>query len=145
MENDTIRGSSGNTLVDLWIDGKMRAIAISRGAIEAHLGLAGDRAAAMSDDERCEFVRANLALVTKAARERLRETSPTASSIGIDAGQLGVTGAGRGGDRRKTERRKAGERRKADRPEAIPPEGDRRKTVRRKSDRRGKPKGPAKS
>ena len=57
MENDSIRASGANTLVDVWIDGKLRGISVSRGAIEAFLGLSHDKAAAMSDDERCDFVR----------------------------------------------------------------------------------------
>jgi hypothetical protein len=131
MENDTIRGSGGNTLVDVWIDGKMRAISVSRGAIEMHLGLNADQAAAMSEGERCEFVRQNLALIVKAAKKRLSETSAAADMVIIDTGQLPLRGA----DRRKGERRKV-ERRKVDRPSGIPPSGDRRRSQRRKAERR---------
>jgi hypothetical protein len=131
MENDTIRGSGGNTLVDVWIDGKMRGICVSRGAIEMHLGLSADQAAGMSEGERCEFVRKNLALVVTAAKKRLSKTSPTADMIIIDTGELPVRSA----DRRKGERRKT-DRRKADRPSGIPPSGDRRRSQRRKTERR---------
>ena len=131
MENDTIRSSGGNTLVDVWIEGKMRAICVSRGAIEMHLGLTADQAAAMSETDRSEFVRTNLSLIMKAAKKRLNETSPVAPAIFIDTGQLPV----RGGDRRRSERRKT-ERRKADRPAGVPPGGDRRRGQRRKAERR---------
>jgi hypothetical protein len=131
IENDTIRGSGGNTLVDVWIDGKMRGISVARGAIEMHLGLNADQAAAMSEGERCEFVRRNLALIVKAAKKRLAETSAAADMVIIDTGELPV----RGPDRRKSERRKT-DRRKADRPSGIPPSGDRRRGQRRKTERR---------
>lgn len=137
MENDTIRSSGGDTLVDLWVEGKMRGICVSRGAIEANLGLPADKASAMSEDDRCEFVRTHLAIVMNAAKARLRE-DPTAETIVIGTGQLGGA-ATRGGDRRVTERRK-GERRKENRPQDMPPSGDRRRVQRRKSDRRAKPK-----
>lgn len=125
MEGDTIRSSGSGPLVDLWVEGKTRAICVSREAIEAYLGGSGD--GPPSDEECCEFVRTHLALVMTAAKKRLRETGPAASSITIEPGQLGA----RGGDRRK------GERRKADRPEAIPAGGDRRRRApRRKGERR---------
>jgi len=131
MENDTIRSSGGNTLVDIWIDGKMRGICVTRGAVEMHLGLPADQAALMSDEDRCEFVRTNLTLIMKAATSWLRKTSPIADTITIDTGQLGV----RGQDRRKTERRKT-ERRKVDRPGAAPSSGERRRGSRRRAERR---------
>ena len=132
MENDTIRSSGGNTLVDLWIEGKMRAIAVSRGAIEAHLGLLSDRSAAMSDDDRCEFVRAHLALILTAAKAKLRESGPATDQIRIETGELGSAAAGRSGERRQADRRRS------DRPDAVPPQGDRRKGQRRTGDRRAR-------
>ena len=138
MENDTIRTSGSKTLVDLWVDGKMRGICVTRGAIEAHLGLSPDQAAGLSDEERSEFVRTHLALIMSAARDRLQETGTSATTILIDTGQLGGANQA-GGDRRKTERRKT-DRRKSDRSEGIPATGDRRRVQRRKADRRGRPK-----
>lgn len=137
MENDTIRSSGTNTLVDLWVDGRMRAITVTRGAIDARLGLLSEQAAAMSDEGRCEFVRANLGAILKAAKARLREAAPDSATIVIDTGDLGLASGGRSGERRKTDRRKA------QRPEAIPPGGDRRRGQRRTGDRRarsGEPK-----
>ena len=66
MESDSIRASGSDTLVDIWIDGKLRAISISQEAIGAFLGF--DRVEGMSDDDRCEFVRTHLPLVISAAK-----------------------------------------------------------------------------
>lgn len=132
MENDAIRPSGSNTLVDIWIDGKIRAISISRDAIGAFLG--HDVVAEMSEDERCEFVRKHLPLILSAARAKLAD-DPTVGSISIGSGQIRSPESARGGDRRKSDRRKA-ERRKADRPVLV----DRRRSDRRKSDRRKSPK-----
>jgi hypothetical protein len=132
MENDTIRSSGNNTLIDLWVDGKMRSIVVTRGAIDARLGLLSDQAAAMSDEGRCEFVRTNLAGIMKAAKDRLREIPPDSEKIVIDTGDLGLASGGRSGERRKSDRREA------HRPEAIPAGGDRRRGQRRRGDRRGR-------
>ena len=138
MENDTIRTSGGKTFVDVWIEGKVRGICVSRGTVEAYLGLSSERGT-MSDDERCDFVRTHMALVMKAATQKLHDSGPATDDIVIEPGELGSSLSGRGGDRRKTQRRK-GERRKSDRPDRIPTTGDRRKSDRRKSERRSKPK-----
>jgi hypothetical protein len=130
MEGDSIRTSGHDTFVDIWIEGKIRAISISRAAIDAHLGF--DRAATMTEDDRREFVRANLPLIISAAKTRLAETGSGAESIHIDAGQLP---GGKAGERRKTERRK-GERRKTSKPVSELPHGERRRSDRRHADRR---------
>ena len=128
MENDSIRGSGGNTLVDIWVEGKLRAICVTQAAVETFLG---EKAPAkMTEDDRCEFVRVHLPQIVNAAKSALRTGNPAADSISIEAGQLG--GAG---NRRKTERRKA-ERRKAKVPVEQLPHGERRRGDRRKSDRR---------
>jgi len=133
MENDSIRTSGTNTLVDIWIDGKMRGICLSQEAIGAYIGF--DRATGMSGDDRCEFVRTHLPLVVTAARARLRELDPAADVVSIEAGHLprsdGQTGDRRKSDRRKTERRKANS--KGEHPE-------RRRTDRRQSQRRARPR-----
>ena len=132
MENDSIRASGTDMLVDIWIDGKMRAICITQEAIGAYLDF--DRVAAMSDDERCDFVKNNLALVLKAAKSRLRETDPTAASIMIDAGHL-PRPDGKATDRRRGDRRK-GDRRKMKVPLGNQPE--RRRSDRRSGERRAR-------
>lgn len=139
MENDSIRASGSNTLVDIWIDGKLRAICISREAIDAFLGY--DRAAELTENDRCEFVRMHLPLVVRTATTRLQETDPRADSVVIGSGDF-PNPSGRSGNRRKTERRKA-DRRKNDRPLTDLPHGERRRGERRKSERRGPPKRPA--
>ena len=47
MENDSIRSVGSDTLVDIWIDGKMRSLSVSLEAIGAFLGF--DKAAGMSE------------------------------------------------------------------------------------------------
>ena len=135
MENDSIRASGTDTLVELWIDGKLRAICVSQEAIGAFVGFA--KAATMSDKDRCEFVRTNLPLVIATAKTTLRE-KPEASSFTIDAGQLPRPDGGVD-DRRKGERRKQ-DRRESGRPsDPSDPDGrraDRRVGERRKSTKR---------
>ena len=130
MENDSIRASGSSTLVDIWIDGKIRAICVSQDAIGAFLGF--DRTTGMSDKDRCEFVRTNLPLVVTAAKARLRELKPGVDTIILDLGHL-PRPDGRSGDRRQRERRK-NERRKSARPKENQPE--RRRNDRRQGERR---------
>jgi hypothetical protein len=133
MENDSIRASGTDTLVDVWIDGKVRAICITREAIGAYLDF--ERAEGMSDEDRCVFVKNNLSLVLKAAKARLRDQDPTASEVVIDAGHL-ARPDGKATDRRQKERRKT-DRRKLAVPLAGQP--DRRRTPRRRGERRTRP------
>jgi len=135
MENDSIRASGTDMLVDIWIEGKMRSICISQEALGAYLEF--DRVAQMSDDERCEVVRTNLTTVLTAAKQRLRDGDPTAQTILIDAGHL-PRPDGKSTDRRMSDRRKT-DRRKISRPLGTSPE--RRRTDRRTGERRSrKPK-----
>lgn len=115
MENDSVRTSGDITLVDMWIEGKLRAISLSREAIGAFLRLPPDRAASMTEEERREFVRTHLGQVVSAAKTALRDGDPTADAVMIDAAQLGGRasspstprdGERRTGDRRKGDRRK---------------------------------------
>jgi hypothetical protein len=137
MENDSIRASGSDTLVDIWINGKLRAICVTSPAIDAHLGF--DQTSRMTDDDRCEFVRTNLPLVVSAVRAKLRNVGPGADSVVIDAGEL--VGGARTGDRRTGERRN-GDRRKTSKPKESLPHGERRRVNRRKSDRRKPPNKP---
>jgi hypothetical protein len=130
MENDSIRSSGTNTLVELWIDGKLRGICVSQQAIGAYLGF--DEARGMSEQDRCEFVRQHLPLVATAASEILREADPTANSVVIDVDEL-PRPDGLPGDRRKDDRRKT-DRRKAKVPRGTQPE--RRRASRRQGERR---------
>jgi hypothetical protein len=133
MENDSIRASGTDTLVDIWIDGKVRAICITREAIGAYLDF--ERAVEMSDDDRCAFVKNNLSLILSAAKARLRDQDPTANSVVVDAGHL-ARPDGKATDRRQKERRKT-DRRKSNRPLTGQP--DRRRTPRRRGERRTRP------
>lgn len=129
MENDSIRSSGENTLVTIWIEGKLRNISVSRAAIESFLKVPSNRAGMLTDDDCREFVRTNLGVVTAAARNLLLSTDPEADGIAIEGSQAGRPEGGAAGDRRKGDRRK-GERRKVRQPVAH----DRRKGAdRRKS------------
>ena len=127
MENDTVRSMGDSTLVDVWINGKMRSVCVSRGAIEGFLELAPGASARMSEDERREFVRTHLAIVVAAAKERLSATSANAETVLIDSGQLGPEKKEKGF----VERRRGGERRKRDRRSGNRAKGDRRRSDRR--------------
>jgi hypothetical protein len=130
MDNDAVRTSGDRTLVDMWIDGKFRSVAVTRAAIEARLQLPGDGAAAMSDEDRREFVRANLKLIASAATDAVRQTNPDASSVVIDAGQLGGGEAAANTDRRQGGDRRTGrDRRKVNLGPPLP--GERRRGDRR--------------
>lgn len=118
MDNDSIQSSGENTLVTIWIEGKLRGITVTRDAIETFLQLPPDRARSMSDEDRREFVRTHLRLVTAAARTQLLNTDPSAEAVTIDKGQLGGRVTGPSGERRQFDRRK-GDRRKVDRPVII--------------------------
>lgn len=110
MESDSVRTMGDSTLVDLWIEGKFRAIIISRQAIEAYLHIpAGSDV--LGETERREFVRTHLSLVVAAASARLR-ADPDEETIVIEAGQLGGQAPARAGERRTGGDRRKGDRRK---------------------------------
>jgi hypothetical protein len=129
MDNDAVRTSGDQTLVDMWNEGKSRTVSISRAAIEAHLQLNPDRAAAMTDDDRREFVRGNLKLLATAASEIVQSGDRDATTVDIDVGQFtgnapaAPTSAAT--DRRQGDRRKGGDRRKVNL--GPPPSGERRR------------------
>lgn len=110
MESDSVRAMGDSTLVDLWIEGKFRAITVSRQAIESYLRLPADKASTLTETDRREFVRTHLSLVVKAATAQLR-ANPGSESIVIDhlagAAPAPAGERRRGGDRRKGDRRKA--------------------------------------
>jgi hypothetical protein len=116
MESDSVRTMGDRTIVDLWIDGKFRAITVPRQAIESYLRLPPDRGTILTEDDRREFVRTHLSLVVQAASERLR-LDPGAEAVTIDAFQGRSPPAT--AERRQTDRRK-GDRRQRN---AGPPGG----------------------
>jgi hypothetical protein len=132
VENDSIRASGTDTLVDVWVEGKLRAICITREAIETFAGF--DGASGVSEASRCEFVRTHMPQIVSAAKTQLREGNSAADEVIIAAGHLG--GAS---DRRKNERRNT-ERRKLKLPSNKLPKGDRRRSDRRAGERRRPPK-----
>ena len=135
MEGDTIRTSGTATLIDLWVEGRMRQLVVTREAIAAALGT--ERAAAMSEAERCEFVRTRLPLIQDAARTAAREGGEGLTRIALAAACLVDPSLGAGGERRRSARR-SGDRRKEIAPGKEPPFGERRRADRRRGgDRRG--------
>jgi hypothetical protein len=115
MENDSVRTSGDITLVDMWIDGKLRAISLTREAIGSFLRLPPERAATLTEEERRECVRTHLGQVVTAAKNALGSGDPAADTVMIEASQLGGRagssspprdGERRSGDRRKGDRRK---------------------------------------
>jgi len=132
MEGDSIRANGTKVVVGIWIDGAMRSISVTKAAIAGRVGR--EKAAAMSDEERCSFVRSNLPLVVSAAKVLLEGKGAT-ENVTLGGGSLVVSEGGRIGDRRHNDRRK-GERRRRAAPGASPTQRERRHIERRKTDRR---------
>ena len=103
MENDSIRSVGSDTLVDIWIDDKMRSLLVSPEAIGAFLGF--DKAAACPIETGANSSERTFLLIVVAAKQRLSETDRSAGEVVIDVGQL-PRSDGRSGDRRTTNRRK---------------------------------------
>lgn len=133
MENDSIRSSGADTLVEIWIEGKLRSVCISQQAIGAYVGF--EKASGMSDRDRSEFVRAHLPLIVSAAKARLLESNLAADNVVIDVDDL-PRDDGAKGNRRKAERRRT-DRRRSNQPRGALP--DRRRSDRRQGERRSPP------
>ena len=123
MDNDAVRSSGDRTIVDMWIEGKFRSVSVTKAAIEAHLQLSDEQAAEMTDDDRREFVRANLKLLAAAAADQVRDTDPDAPTVLLE--RLSGQPAQPREERRRGDRRKGGDRRKANL--GPPASGDRRR------------------
>lgn len=136
LEGDTIRASGTNTMVDLWLVDRVRPICVTREAIAANVGFA--KAESMTDDDRCRFVRDNLALVVTAAKSVLHANGPGCARIELDGQSLAKgagAGAAAGEDRRKGNRRVTNRRRVNGQPETLAG-GEKRKNSRRQGERR---------
>jgi len=138
MEGDSIRANGTKVVVGIWIDGAMRSISVTKAAIAGRVGR--EKAAVMSDEERCSFVRTNLPLVVAAAKVLLEGKGAT-ENVTLGGGSLVVSEGGRIGDRRHNDRRN-GERRRRAAPGVSPTQRERRHIERRKTDRR-QPADPA--
>lgn len=75
MNSDGVRSNGGDTLVNIEIEGIWRRITITPEAIYKHLLLSDAAAATMSADQRCDFVRSNLAYIFSAVRRVLNRTA----------------------------------------------------------------------
>ena len=91
MENDVVRTSGEDAIVDLWLEGGFRAVTISGAAVKAYLNIAPEEAASVTEIERREFVRTHLGLISRAALNHIRK-EPAANRIVIGPGELGRTG-----------------------------------------------------
>ncbi len=118
MESDSVRSAGEFTVVDMWVEGKLRCISVSRDAIEGFLRLSPERAAALTDEDRREFVRTHLGQIVAAAKTQLQSLDPTADSIVIGTVQGSSTAVETAGDRRRGGERRKGDRRKVNRPVA---------------------------
>ena len=115
MESDSLRSSGDFTIVDMWVEGKLRSISVSRAAIDSFLRLPPG-SSTMTDDDRREFVRTHLAQIVAAAKTQLQSMNPTADSIVIDAPDSGAADAKPTTDRRRGGERRKGDRRKVNKP-----------------------------
>ena len=118
MESDSVRSTGEFTVVDMWVEGKLRCISVSRDAIDGFQRLSPERAAALTDEDRREFVRTHLGQIVAAAKTQLQSMDPTADSIVIGNVQAGGSAPEAGGDRRRGSERRKGDRRKVNRPVA---------------------------
>ena len=87
MTNEEVKPHGDATLVSIELDGMWRRITITRDAIEEHLHLSPKVAAAMTEEERCEFVRSHMPYVFATVRRKIRR-SETARHIIIRTGEL---------------------------------------------------------
>ena len=60
-----------NTEFEAWVAGESRTVVVTREAIEEYLGLNPDHAAAMSHEERIDFVGDNLPVLIAAANRKI--------------------------------------------------------------------------
>jgi hypothetical protein len=78
----------GNTELQAWVGGESRNIAVTREAIEAYLDLNSEKAAAMSAEARCQFVRDHLGTVISAAKRKMEPSDRAADVVTIRTGEL---------------------------------------------------------
>jgi len=77
-----------NTELEAWVGGQTRKIAVTRGAIEDYLGLEPEKAAGMSAEARCKFVRDHLRTVIAAAKRKMEPTDHAADLVTVRRGEL---------------------------------------------------------
>lgn len=82
--------AGGNTIFDIWVDGKLRLVVVTRDAIEDHLRLPPDAAAEFGPQHRVKFVQNNLHAIIAAARLNLRNGEPDTHVITIRSGNIDV-------------------------------------------------------
>jgi hypothetical protein len=77
-----------NTELEAWVAGESRPIAVTREAIEAYLDLSPEKAAAMTPEDRCQFVRDHLATVIDAAKRKMQPFDRSEDLVTIRTGEL---------------------------------------------------------
>lgn len=65
-------GAGDNIIFDMWVEGKLRLVAVTREAIEDYLRLPPEAAANFSPQDRVQFVQNNLSVIIAAAKWKLR-------------------------------------------------------------------------
>ena len=83
-------GAGGNTIFDIWVDGKLRLVAVTREAIEDHLRLPPEAAAEFGPQHRVKFVQNNLHAIIAAAKLNLHNSEPDTHVITIRSGNIDV-------------------------------------------------------
>ncbi|MGZ2412272.1 hypothetical protein ACUXST_001693 [Sphingomonas sp. F9_3S_D5_B_2] len=76
------------TEFEAWIAGESRKIAVTRQAIDTYLSLTPDQSAVVTAEQRCAFVRDNLALVIAAANRKIDPSDPAADTVTIRGSDL---------------------------------------------------------
>ena len=88
MRSGQVWTHGDNTELEAWIEGESRRVAVTREAIEGYLRLQPDVAAAMSHEERREFVREHTEEIIAAANRKVDPSDRAADLVTIRTGEL---------------------------------------------------------
>jgi hypothetical protein len=81
MDTKDLRASGDATKVRVELEGHWRWVFVTREAIDDHLLLSPERAAKMTPDDRCDWVREHLADVYAATRKKLIDPNDVGNII----------------------------------------------------------------
>ena len=87
MLSDEVRSSGGDTVLNIQINDSWCKVTVTQEALEHHLGTSHTKAADVSPEQRCQFVRDNMAFVFAGVRRKLRD-QPGAQRITLAAGDM---------------------------------------------------------
>jgi hypothetical protein len=85
---DRVWTEGSRTKLEGWIAGESRTIVVTREAVETYLGLGPARAAAMTAEDRREFVEDHVALVIAAAARKVDPSDRATDLVTIRGGEL---------------------------------------------------------